>query len=68
MTQFTTEEVQAIKIMVRDLANRCQEDTIGAILKTGAFHPFPDTGVDSAVVRLAEKLEMSKEEKERFQF
>jgi len=53
---FTAEEVAALKIVVDYAAKHCGggEDTIGAIMYTGAFRKLKDG--DAAVVALADKI------------
>ena len=57
MSQFTDDELKAVAVLVQYAARRCGggEDTMGAILYTGAFHLL-DNG-DSAVVQLARKID-----------
>lgn len=38
LTVLTDSEMRALAVLVRFVAQRCGEDTIGAILYTGAFH------------------------------
>lgn len=38
LTVLTDSEMRALAVLVRFVAERCGEDTIGAILYTGAFH------------------------------
>ena len=70
MTEFTDDEMRAIAVLVRYAAQRCGggEDTIGAILYTGAFRQLRPG--DGRVVALATKIdehlpeESSKSEKD----
>jgi hypothetical protein len=54
---FTTQERRALALLVQYAAKRCGagEDTLGAIIYTGAFRELPDG--DNGVVRLARKLD-----------
>lgn len=56
-TTFTKEEMAALKVVVDHAAKCCGggEDTIGAILYTGAFHCLPDG--DRAVAVMARKID-----------
>lgn len=56
-TTFTAEEMAALKVVVDHAARNCGggEDTIGAILYTGAFHKLKDG--DGAVAALARKID-----------
>lgn len=55
-TTFTAEEMAALKVIVDHAANHCGggEDTIGAIMYTGAFHKLNG---DGAVCNLARKID-----------
>jgi len=52
---LTEQEMQAVGVMVAELAVIEREDMIGAILKSGAFRCLSDS--DGAVVALPHKLE-----------
>jgi hypothetical protein len=56
-TTFTAKEMEALKIVVDWAAGNCGggEDTIGAIMYTGAFRKLKDE--DGAVVALARKID-----------
>lgn len=56
-TTFTAEEMAALKVVVDHAAMCCGggEDTIGAIMYTGAFHKLRDG--DGAVCDLARKID-----------
>ncbi len=53
--KLTDKELAAIRVLVKRLCEHEREDTIGCILKTGAFRLLDDG--DTAVVRLAQVLE-----------
>jgi 8-oxo-dGTP diphosphatase len=55
MSDFNEGELRAISILVRRVADHCREDTIGALMYTGAFRQLEDDG--HAVVALARKLD-----------
>lgn len=57
MSEFSDGELRALAVLVRHAAKNCGggEDTIGAIMYTGAFHQLPDP--DEAVVALARKID-----------
>jgi hypothetical protein len=50
---FTAEEMAALKIVFSDWARMQGEDTIGVLMKAGAFRPLPSGGV----ARLARKID-----------
>jgi hypothetical protein len=55
MITLTEQELLAVSLMIRRLAQWENEDIIGAILKTGAFYCLDNS--DEAVVTLSKKLE-----------
>lgn len=56
---LTVEEVRAVRMLFDTLVKWSNEDDVGMILYTGAFHFLPDEG---AVVRLAHKLRLTTED------
>ena len=59
-TTFTDEEMKALKVLVDYAAEGCREDTIGAILYTGAFLCFgsmQNESRDDSICELAKKID-----------